>query len=87
MAANLDAVEFRFQDGASVTFTRSTERWISWIARVSTAAERTQFRREKRAATPGQVFRDECLQPSLIHAQRLIKRAADKRAKEALVPA
>ena len=82
MAAELKSVQFDFSDGTIVTFRRSSERWISWSAVVSTSAERLQFRREKRVATPGTWFRDDCLQPSLIHAQRLITRAAAQRAEQ-----
>ena len=82
MAEELERVEFEFAGGTLVTFQRSSERWISWTARVSTAAERLQFRREKRAGRPGIRFYDEFLQPTLIHAQRLIKRAAAQRIEE-----
>ena len=82
MAAELARVEFEFVGGTLVTFQRSRERWLSWTARVSTSEERARFRREKRVAIPGTVFRDDCLQPSLIHAQRLVKRAAEQQREE-----
>ena len=70
MSATLDRVTFAFSDGTTVSFSHSPQRWISWTASVST----TSFRGRE-----SEIFSDECLQPTLIHAQRLIVRAIQKR--------
>ena len=73
---NLARVEFTFSDGTVVTFQPSKTQWVSWSARVVTR----QDRREKRVS--GSFFTNDHLQPTLLHAQRLTKRAGELRAAE-----
>ena len=75
---NLASVEFKFSDGTVVTFKPSSTQWISWCATVVTK----QDRREKRIG--GSFFSNDNLQPTLVHAQRLVKRADEERRKHAV---
>lgn len=76
----VERVEFAFSDGTTVTFNRSSDRWISWTARVVTKLDRSRDPNLKRPN--GTFFSDDCLKPTLVHAQRLIKQADQKRAQE-----
>ena len=67
MAGSLKVVTFEFADGLVVKFQRSPQRWLSWIANVRSEPDRKRGRL-------GEAFSDDFLQPTLIHAQRLIQR-------------